>query len=144
MNKQLDTDSVSTPARLLTRIKTHFSFTEFTDPCPLQKNFDKKIHLCGLSYPWKTNIFYVNPPYSKAKKFILYACDQHLKHKTSIVMLVKTTILGTKYFEKVAPYCSITIIPGRVQFPTFDRPARFGNIVLAFGFHPAKTFDVLI
>ena len=139
----IDHDSVKTPQLLLTRITSYFSINNFVDPCPFQKHFDPKKHICGLSFQWKKHIYFVNPPYSKAKKFVLYACDQHIKHNTRIIMLVKTSVISTKYFKKVAPHCSLVLIPGRIQFPTFNQAARFGNILVCFGFANKQTFDVL-
>ena len=142
-SKNKDRDSVKTPQLLLTRITSYFSINDFVDPCPFQQNFDEKKHICALSFQWKKHIYFVNPPYSKAKKFVLYACDQHIKHKTRIIMLVKTSVIATKYFKKVAPHCSLVLIPGRIKFPTFNQAARFGNILICFGFGIKKTFDIL-
>lgn len=80
----------------------------FFDPCPLFSPFD------GLSIEWKEKNF-VNPPYSKLKKWIKKAIEENKKEKKVVLLIPSRT--DTKAFEMLYKHgCEFCFIIGRLHF----------------------------
>ena len=126
MNKS-STDSVRTPPWLLTKIKKEFG-QKLYDPTPFIKNFDPKKHKDGLTTEWGP-VSYCNPPYSRVAKFVEKAWTEWRKRKT-IIMLVKTTSLGSQYAKKYAKGAELRVFPEQLTFPGYKRKAHFLSCLL--------------
>ena len=80
----------------------------FFDPCPYNSDFD------GLSIEWKEANF-VNPPYSKIKKWVLKAIEENKKGKLVVLLIPART--DTQYFRQLVNYgVDILFITGRLSF----------------------------
>lgn len=76
-------DDWATPQWLYKELDNEFHFN--FDPCPLNAQFD------GLKIPWEGNIF-VNPPYSKIKKFLIKAHEELRGGRKSLYFLYLRTL----------------------------------------------------
>lgn len=87
------------------------------DPCPLHSCFD------GLSIDWGSSNF-VNPPYSKLRKWVEKSIEQHKKGKSVILLIPART--DTQAFKMLYDYGSvINLITGRLCFNDGNKPAPF-------------------
>ena len=81
---------------------------DYFDPCPLNSEFD------GLEIEWKEKNF-VNPPYSKIKKFVDKSIEESKKGKMVVLLIPART--DTKWFRKLVDYgCYIEFVTGRLHF----------------------------
>ena len=135
-------NSVETPRYMIDFIKKYFEINQFVDPCPLNINFDPLKNKCALSFAWKDDTFFVNPPYSNVRKFIKYAHEQYKNHGTKIILLVKTDVICTSYFKQIFKDAFLVFVPHRIIFPTYPNPARFTSVIIAFGFGREQTFTI--
>ena len=122
------TNSVATPPYLLKSIKDEFG--TFFDPCPFNPAFDKKLHVDGLSIPWK-KVNYCNPPYNSAKAWVHKAKKEQDRGNTTILLL-KLSTLGTQYMKSVATTAELRIFSHALTFPGYNGFARFTNVFLIF------------
>lgn len=91
------------------------------DPCPLLSCFD------GLSIDWGASNF-VNPPYSKLRKWIEKSITEHRKGKSVTLLIPART--DTKAFKLLYEYGSdITFISGRLRFND-GGPAPFPSMLV--------------
>jgi len=118
------TDDWETPPDLFQLGCDYFDFEPTLDVCATAYN--KKCHLFikenSLQIRWRRN-FFMNCPYSKAKEWIYYAYEQHLKWNVSglALLFAKTDtlawhncILGKRFDGK--PKAEILFLKGRVHF----------------------------
>ena len=128
LNMTKPTDSVSTPQYILTALTSEFG--QLFDPCPLNPTFDPTVDVDGLTVPWGKTTF-VNPPYSNAKPWVLKAVAEHKLGKT-VILLLKVDILPTAYFQQCADAVELRFFNHRIQFPGFERKARFASMLVVF------------
>ena len=118
------TDDWETPTDLLMMAKDYFNFEPTIDVCATAHNKKCRtfIKQNALQMNWRLP-FYMNCPYSKAREWIYYAYDQHLKWNVSgLALLFSKTdthawhdcILGVDRFGK--PKAEILFLEGRVHF----------------------------
>lgn len=91
------------------------------DPCPLGGNVD------GLRLDWGASNF-VNPPYSKLRKWVEKSITEHRKGKSVTLLIPART--DTKAFKLLYEYGSyITFISGRLRFND-GGPAPFPSMLV--------------
>lgn len=91
------------------------------DPCPLGGHVD------GLILDWGKSNF-VNPPYSKLRKWIEKSIAEHRKGKSVTLLIPART--DTKAFKLLFEYgSSITFITGRLRFNE-GGPAPFPSMLV--------------
>ena len=99
-----NTDDWSTPKYIYNQAMEKGMF----DPCPLFSSVD------GLRIEWESSNF-VNPPYSKLKKWIEKSIEQANKGKKVVLLIPART--DTKAFKMLFEYGStFTLITGRLRF----------------------------
>lgn len=93
------------------------------DPCPLGCfGFD------GLVIEWGSSNF-VNPPYSKLRKWVEKSIQEHEKGKSVIMLIPART--DTKAFKMLYDYGSvINLITGRLCFGDGNKPAPFPCMIV--------------
>ena len=123
------TDSVETPSYLLDYVRT--TWGEFYDPCPLIQGWDAKLHSDGLVGDWDEGTCFVNPPFSKTKAFFIKAHEQWKKGRT-VVLLVKGTIIKSRYFQQYAKGAELNFLKGKVTFPGYTMGAWFPVMFVVF------------
>jgi len=126
------TDDWETPTDLFMMAKEHFNFEPTIDVCATAQNKKCRyfIKQTALQMNWRLP-FYMNCPYSKAKEWIYYAYEQHLKWNVSgLALLFSKTdthawhdcILGTDKNGKQKS--EILFIEGRVKFMKNGIPSK--------------------
>ena len=126
------TDDWETPTDLFMMAKEHFKFEPTIDVCATAQNKKCRyfIRQTALQMNWRLP-FYMNCPYSKAKEWIYYAYEQHLKWNVSgLALLFSKTdthawhdcILGTDKNGKQKS--EILFIEGRVKFMKNGIPSK--------------------
>ena len=120
-------DSVRTPPYILKWVRKKFG--KYYDPVPYNPSFDPKKNKDALTTEWKA-VNYVNPPYSKASQFVRKGYEQYRTGKT-VVLLVKTNVLGTKTFSE-CPGAEIVLFPEAVVFPGYSGTPRFHVCLLLY------------
>lgn len=107
MNKVLysrKSDEWETPKEIYNK----FIENEYFDPCPINHKKD------GLKIKWKEKNF-VNPPYSKIKKWVEKAIKENKKGKEVVLLIPART--DTKYFRSLVDYgADFIFITGRLKF----------------------------
>lgn len=126
---QAKKDSVRTPPYILKWVKKKFG--KYYDPTPFRPNFDISKDKNALTSNWKSGTVFVNPPFSQAKKFVEKAFTEYKLGDKTVILLVKTTVLGSTYFEKV-PGCEIVFFPKAVIFPPHKATPRFHVCLLIY------------
>ena len=135
--RQSTTDSVHTPEYILKYIRKHWGENLY-DPCPFNPEFDPKIHQDGLKTKWKSPAF-VNPPFSRNKKFIQRGYKLWKEERIVSIFLLKVGIVGSKYFADYFDECEIRLFTHRIKFPEYDKPAPFPCMLLIYdGKNPGK------
>ena len=129
------TDCVKTPNYILKYVRK--TWGDFFDPVPYRTDFDPNIHPDALKIDWG-RVNYINPPYSCAKPFFEKAYRLWRKDGTVSILLAKTTVLNTLYFEKVASFVELRVLNHCPIFPGYTRHARFGVALYIFGGMPGK------
>ena len=86
--RQSTTDSVHTPEYILKYVRKHWG-EDLYDPCPFNPEFDPKIHQDGLKTNWKSPAF-VNPPFSRNKKFDGFYNDRLLMKDPIVLDRIKS------------------------------------------------------
>jgi len=81
---------------------------------------DKNAPLCD----WPDKSFVHTPPH-KSKTYLEHAKSQN----KMIILLMKTTILGTNYFPDVGP-CELIFFNHRLLFPGYFRRAPFSSVLV--------------
>ena len=120
-------DSVRTPKNILKWVRKKFG--KYYDPVPYNPSFNSKKDKDALITEWgQTN--FVNPPFSRTVKFVEKSFEQYKKGKT-VIILVKTDVLGSKYFSKYRG-CEIVLFPEPVVFPGFSNAPRFHVCLLIY------------
>ena len=110
-------DEWATPKYIYDQAKKKGMF----DPCPLGGHVD------GLRLDWGASNF-VNPPYSKLRKWIEKSIAEHRKGKSVILLIPART--DTKAFKLLYEYgAKITLITGRLRFND-DGPAPFPSMLV--------------
>lgn len=128
------TDSVASPQFIMDW--TRATFGTFFDPCPLIENWDPDKHTNGLAIEWGA-VNYVNPPFSKACRFVKKAYEEYAKNKV-IVLLCKTELTGRKTFKGL---CDIVFFRKPVCFPKYKGKAPpFVCCLLVFHPRSANNF----
>ena len=105
---------MSVPSFVLRYIDTLFPHTTMIDRTAPLKD-------------WTNDCFVHSPPH-QSRTFLMHA----IKHRTlgkSVVLLMKTSILGTNYFPLVGP-CSLVFFNHRLLFPGFFRRAPFSSMLV--------------
>jgi len=102
-------DSVGTPKYMLdfcrkclgleVKASREDSWEDVFDPCPFQKNWNKKDHQDGLDLRWGTKVI-LNPPFSKSGKFIVKAIHE-AKLGSKIVIICKNEVMQNLYAHKL-------------------------------------------
>ena len=113
-------DSVRSPDYILKWVRSEFG--KFFDPVPYRTDFDPKIHKNALTTEWR-KLNYANVPFSEAKKFVLKGFEEYKKGRT-VIMLVKTDVLSTLYFQKCSG-AEIKFFMKPVIFPPHRVAPRF-------------------
>ena len=125
MNKR---DSVKTPVWLKQWVTSKYG--KWWDPVPFKPSWDPAKNFNALVHEWKTNVIYMNSPYSTSKKFLERAVEQRKPGRT-IICLTKTDIMFSTYFEELVKNVSeIFIIYPRIKFPGFSKGALFMSMLL--------------
>ena len=129
------TDSVTTPKYITDALCREFGVQKMFDPCPYDPLFNKDTSVDGLTIPWASPVTFVNPPYSKPRKWLLKARDVWKQGKT-VILLLKAESMGSQYF-KYAEGAEIRVIDHHVKFGNYKNKAPFTNILVIF--HANKT-----
>ena len=130
------TDSVRTPPYILNYVKKHWG--NFYDPVPYQPNFNPKIHPDGLVIPWK-DVNYINPPFSRAKKFVMRGWQLYVHAHKKSIFLVKANIVASQYFGKLSQDAELRFFSHHITFPGYSKPAPFALMLVIFdGKNPGK------
>ena len=115
-------DNVSSPPNVLEYVRANWG--NFFDPCPLNRHPT----VDGLIVPWG-DVNYVNPPYSCVGRWVNKAYEEYMLGKT-VVMFVKTQVLGRGYFQKIKTNCEIRFMKYRVMFPGYQNRAPFDSVFI--------------
>ena len=116
MYRKSKTDSVRSPKYIFDWVKATWGM--YFDPCPFIENWSAEKHIDALKIDWES-VNYVNPPFSRACRFIKKAYEQHAKGKT-IIFLCKTELTGRKSFKG---NCDIVFFKQPVCFPAYGGKA---------------------
>ena len=125
------TDSVQTPSSLLKYLKDCYG--EYYDPCEYNPKFNDKIDVDGLSVNWKDrckDFVFVNPPYSRTMKWVLRSNEYP---DLTIVYLLKSSTLGSAYYNRLNGPSNIIFLNPHIQFPGYSKKARFSSFLLIRG-----------
>ena len=118
-------DNIETPKDFYNELNEEFKFT--FDPCPLggESIFD------GLEIDWG-ECNYVNPPFSKVKKWLKKGVTEMKKGKKSVFLLTLRT--HTKYWRKhIIPFASeIRILNSSLTFQNFQRKFPMSLVLVVF------------
>lgn len=120
------TDHHATPARLINYLKEFHKIDigSMYDPCPLHSKKNT------LDEGWgKVN--YVNPPYSKIKKFVAKAVYEFVLNHNETYFLFPLSKTDQDFFE-ILEYFKRTFIfiPFRIQFVGSEKPAFQTHVVV--------------
>ena len=138
MSKNYEKDSVKTPKFIL-EYADRVLGKGWTDPCPYNPAFDKNKDKDGLTTDWGKNS-YCNPPYSEMKKWVLKGYTEYTKG-SNVIMLVKVSTLGTKYFRE-SPGARVVFFQGRIPFPGFKYLPKFPSCLLVWkAGHPSSEYS---
>ena len=130
------TNSVRTPAYILKFVKDRWG--DYFDPVPYNPDFDPKKDPDALKIKWG-DVNYVNPPYNCPKKFLQKGCCLHHLNNTISIFLLKTEIIGSKYFSKVCKGAEIMFFDHRIIFDGYTKMAPFSSMLVVFdGKNPGK------
>jgi phage N-6-adenine-methyltransferase len=131
-------DEWSTPQNLFDQLNQEFHF--ILDPCCTKENakcgniFTKVED--GLKQDWNIgtegkNSVFVNPPFSKYKKWIYKAYEESKKGCTVVCLIASRT--DTHIFHDVIiPYSKIRFIKGRLKFGGSKNSAPFPSLICIF------------
>ena len=120
-------ESIKTPDYITTFVTKQFG--EFYDPVPYNTTFDPKKDKDGLTTEWG-NVSFVNPPYSRALKFVKKGVEQWKQNKT-VILLVKLSVLGRKGFRNCEG-CEIVLFSNRVKFVGHGTAPEFSVCLLIY------------
>lgn len=133
-------DDYETPQWLFDELNEEFHFT--LDVAADGKNSKCFVHLeDALNIDWMGTSF-CNPPYSQWQKFVKQGYESHLKHNSTVVMLLPART-DTKAFHKyIWPHAEVRFLKGRLKFtidgkPILDKKGRpqsapFPSMVVIF------------
>ena len=94
---------------------------------------DKNAPLCD----WPDRSFVHTPPH-KSKTYLEHAKKQNKR----IILLMKTSILGTNYFPEVGP-CELIFFNHRLLFPGYFRRAPFSSVLVILSDSKIPAWSVL-
>ena len=117
------TDCWNTPPEVVREVLEFFDGTIHLDPCsnshstpniPSLHQFTEEDD--GLAHEWDYPTCFMNHPYSNSKQWVPYAVEQHNKHSTEMLLLVKMDV-STRWWQAVQPY----------PFLAYNRRLKFGD-----------------
>ena len=139
-----DSDEYETPQWLFNLLNNVFHFE--LDPCAkpqiesqkrIKTRFVMTQDFDGLTKTWNNYSTFVNPPYSKVRKWVEKAMIEfnerasNEKKPAPIVLLVPART-DTKWFHKIAehPYCKLLLLKGRLKFHNTKTSAPFPSCII--------------
>ena len=134
------TNSVRTPPWLLEYIEAQWG--PFFDPVPFKVDFDKHLDPDALKIPWK-RVNYVNPPYSRPKFFVKKAAHLWRTEGKVSVVLLKTEVLGSKYFKTLCEGAELRFISKHLTFVGYSKPAPFASMLVIYDGKAPGSYSVL-
>ena len=136
------TDSVATPQYILSMINR--TYQKVFDPVPLVNKFDPSKHPDALKMDWhKYKVIWINPPFSKMRFFVKKCFSEFEKNNDiTIILLMKTQTLSTKYFNELYKHKNIDIhfFNHKLRFPGYTNDLTSSVILLVFSKHATGRF----
>ena len=124
-------DNWETPHELFSALDSQFHFT--LDPCADPSNAKCSYYFTknedGLSYTWKYDRVFMNPPYGrKIKKWVKKAYSESLKGAFVVGLLPAST--DTNWFhDYILGKATVKFLRGRIHFSNADR-APFPSMIV--------------
>lgn len=135
-------DERSTPDELFKPLDKEFHFT--LDPCATHENAKCAKHYTakenGLVQPWKNEIVFMNPPYSKIKVWLHKAESEHdIRHATVVCILPCDTstwwfhrYLWDAMYHRTYHDVELRFPQGRFKFGDYTTSPQFATIIAIF------------
>ena len=120
-----ESDLYETPAKVFQEICEWFDIYPSLDVCATSKNKKCKNYFNqdALSKEWKED-FFMNPPYSEAKKWVQHAYFQHVKHNVTGLAILQVST-GSKYWhDYIFGKAEIAWCKGRIPFELNGVPCK--------------------
>ena len=129
------TDEWSTPQDLFDKLDKEFHFD--LDVCANESNhkcalyYDRKQD--GLKMPWEGHVVWCNPPYGREiGKWVKKACNEHMAHGTTIVMLLPARTDTRWFHNHVLGWSTIRFLQGRLKFGDCKNSAPFPSMLAIY------------
>lgn len=132
-------DEWSTPDSLFNKYNSIFNFNLDSAATPENtkcSNYYTKENN-GLSKDWEGYVW-CNPPYSKISDWIKKGYEEHLKHKSTIVMLIPARPDTKAWINYIVDKASIHFIIGRLKFSNSSNSAPFPSAVIIYSNQPKE------
>ena len=131
-------DTWNTPNDVVIDVLEFFDGKLGLDPCadsadqpnvPAEMWFTEEDN--GLSKEWDYSSVFMNHPYSQSRLWIPYAVNQHKKHGTEMLLLIKMDV-STKWWRVVSPYPMLAY-NRRLKFGAGTSAAPFQSAMIYLG-----------
>jgi phage N-6-adenine-methyltransferase len=126
------TDVWATPQWLYDALNKEFGFT--LDPCSdgtnakCEKFFTASEN--GLLRDWKTDVVFMNPPYSEVDEWMRKAYGAALEGATVVCLIPART--DTRWWHEYCMKAEIRFIRGRLKFGDAESGAPFPSAIIVF------------
>lgn len=94
-------------------------------------------HDNSLSKDWKGSVW-CNPPYSEISKWIKKGYEEHIKHNSTVVMLIPARPDTKAWYEYIVNKASIHFITGRLKFSNSKNSAPFPSAIILYTNEPKE------
>ena len=116
-------DEYGTPKEVFKEACKKYNIHPTIDICASEKNHvlenycDKKLNCFTREF---NEDFFMNAPYSKIAKFMVFAFAQHRNHNVSVLILAYSKTDTKWWHNYVEPYAEVHFIKGRLRFNDQD------------------------
>ena len=142
IHKRRTSDIAFTSPDLLLQIEHVLGGQIDLDPCSdphdhVNAKRSYGIETDGLLQDWKGKTVFVNPPYSRASKWLRKGLAVHRADPAKIILFLVPARSQTKVWRDISPYCDILLLTGRLHFWNNSGPHQYGaphsSAIIIFG-----------
>lgn len=127
-------DEWETPRDLFEKLDREFHFT--LDACASEANRKCDRYYTrednGLDKPWRDEVVWCNPPYSKIKAWVEKAENERNREGATVVMLVPARTDTQWFHNHVYGKAEVRFLRGRIRFQGAEHNAPFPSMIVIY------------
>lgn len=140
----LQKDQWETPPAIFDKLNDEFHFT--LDPCCTKKTAKCKKYFTpeddGLSRPWKKEICFVNPPYSRGNIDVWIAkCLLESSRHATVVALLPVSTSADWFHYYIVGKAEVRFVNKRIKFLGAPSTAPFSSMIVIWGRKGISSFN---